>query len=796
MDCGILLYREDFAGNNLSDPIVSPTDLSSGYSDLTFSETALFHQGYYSLTKSAYHLFPSEYHRASDHTFPNDTTRGYFMFAHSGDNEVNHILYQTDIDNLCDGMTLSFTAWYMDINKLPVTQALCPKIEMQMLNSITNDILITTGDITIVKGNLWKQYGFNFDLPSGITNVKFRILNKEPSGHGNDLGIDDIEIRACVPQIDIIVPTTLDTVVCSGSPIALRGLFEDDGTFGNNLTYRWEYSLTGDANDPVAWTSIFNSTGTNPLDVNYMIASMSETEAGYYRLLVGASSSINNPKCRSMSSAIKVEEKPLAVLSSELSKTICSETSVSYQATSATSNATFSWTRADVAGITPLTGTGMGDFISEILTNNTENPINVTYVISITANGCTNTQNVTVTVDPILVISMPKSDIYINETITLPPQSNGIWESSNNAIATITDDGVVTGVAAGMVTFTYTDTTTGCKASTTMLTVLSLPVYLSICEGESVTFTANIDNGGTSPVYQWQKNKININGETNPTYTYTPQNNDTISCLLTSDATCANPTTVISNTVIITVNPRPEAPVLANNANTSVCDGETIDAVFLATLIDYDNTTLTAEYYTDAACTEEFTSITTNYSVTQSHMIYVIARDNATECATPSEDAYALTITVNARPAAPTLVNVANNVLCEGETIDAAFLESLINVTSGTTAEIYTDAACTTAFSSVTATVPSHTFYVISRNYATGCATSTSAVLPLTITVNEYATASQITVSGTTTICENTTTTLTASSIGITNPVYTWYDSVDGDNVLGTGAEYTTLSLT
>lgn len=78
----------------------------------------------------------------------------------------------------------------------------------------------------------------------------------------------------------------------------------------------------------------------------------------------------------------------------------------------------------------------------------------------------------------------------------------------------------------------------------------------TICAGTSVTFTAIVTNGGTAPAYQWQKNGVAISGATSSTYT---TNNlayyDMIACVLTSNASCANPVTATSNTHVMIVNP-------------------------------------------------------------------------------------------------------------------------------------------------------------------------------------------------------------------------------------------------
>ncbi len=81
-----------------------------------------------------------------------------------------------------------------------------------------------------------------------------------------------------------------------------------------------------------------------------------------------------------------------------------------------------------------------------------------------------------------------------------------------------------------------------------------------ICSGTSVTFTATPVNGGSSPEYQWKVNGINA-GTNSPIYSYTPVDGDAVTCVLTSNATCITGNPATSNTIIMTVNQLPEAPV-------------------------------------------------------------------------------------------------------------------------------------------------------------------------------------------------------------------------------------------
>jgi len=89
----------------------------------------------------------------------------------------------------------------------------------------------------------------------------------------------------------------------------------------------------------------------------------------------------------------------------------------------------------------------------------------------------------------------------------------------------------------------------------------TLPVSISIaasanpsCQTNPVTYTATAVNGGTTPVYQWIVNGLNV-GMNSPVYQYTPSNGDFVKCLLTSSYSCATGNPATSNLVGMTVNP-------------------------------------------------------------------------------------------------------------------------------------------------------------------------------------------------------------------------------------------------
>lgn len=82
------------------------------------------------------------------------------------------------------------------------------------------------------------------------------------------------------------------------------------------------------------------------------------------------------------------------------------------------------------------------------------------------------------------VLTAP-SDVCIGNTVTLTPSTGGTWISNNPSIATVTNSGVVTGVSNGSTSFEFTETATGCSATTSPVTVHTRP-------------TAAITSGSTS----------------------------------------------------------------------------------------------------------------------------------------------------------------------------------------------------------------------------------------------------------------------------------------------------------
>jgi hypothetical protein len=76
----------------------------------------------------------------------------------------------------------------------------------------------------------------------------------------------------------------------------------------------------------------------------------------------------------------------------------------------------------------------------------------------------------------------------------------------------------------------------------------------TVLASESVTFSSNINGGGTMPVYQWYVNGVAVTNATSATWTNsTWADNDAVYCTMASNAACPSINTAISNVLTMQV---------------------------------------------------------------------------------------------------------------------------------------------------------------------------------------------------------------------------------------------------
>jgi hypothetical protein len=145
--------------------------------------------------------------------------------------------------------------------------------------------------------------------------------------------------------------------------------------------------------------------------------------------------------CTGASQSFTYTVNPTPKLSTAQTGTVCSGTLYTYAPASATTGVSYAWARAAAAGISNAAGNATGS-IGETLYNTTLAPKVATYNYTLTANGCSNQQNLLVTVNP-----TPQAPVI---TITAPANVCSQTMNMNFGAATAQPDTVqYTWTAAG-----------------------------------------------------------------------------------------------------------------------------------------------------------------------------------------------------------------------------------------------------------------------------------------------------------------------------------------------------------
>ncbi len=197
----------------------------------------------------------------------------------------------------------------------------------------------------------------------------------------------------------------------------------------------------------------------------------------------------------------------------------------------------------------------------------------------------------------------------------------------------------------------------------------------TICAGTSVTFTATITNGGTTPAYQWKVNGVNA-GTNAATFTSaTLANNDVVTVVLTSNETCLATNNVVSNSITMTVNPNLTPKVSITASQTTICQGASI--TFTATITNGG----TAPFYQWKINGSNAGSNSPTFSVStlaNNDIVTVVLTSNETCLATNNVVSNGITITVNPNLTPTISIAIPSSTVCAG-----AFAQFTATITNG-----------------------------------------------------------------------------------------------------------------
>ena len=290
----------------------------------------------------------------------------------------------------------------------------------------------------------------------------------------------------------------------------------------------------------------------------------------------------------------------------------------------------------------------------------------------------------------VVITASPSGSICsgTNVTFTAVPTNGGVtpayqWQLNGVNVGTnsttysnsaLVDGDVVTCLLTSSIPASFPNPATSNPITMTVIQTVTPAISISaspgnnICNGSSVTFTATITDGGTSPSFQWKRNGANV-GANSPTYTLaSPTNGDIITCVLTSNAACRSTNTATSAGITLTVSPV-VAPTISIAATPSgaICNGTSV--TFNASTSN-GGAFPTYQWKLNGSNVGTNTSSYTNAALANGDIVTCQLTSNAT-CSTPTiVNSNSINMSVNAvLVPAVTIAASPNGAICSGTSV-------------------------------------------------------------------------------------------------------------------------------
>jgi hypothetical protein len=363
-----------------------------------------------------------------------------------------------------------------------------------------------------------------------------------------------IIVNSSIP-VSVSISASPSNVICAGTSVTFTAVPVNGGTAPS---YQWKLNGVN--------VGINSSTYTNAALANGNVVTCVMTSI--------ASCGTGSPATSNAVTMTVNPNLPVSVsISASPAGTICSGTNVTFTATPTNGGTTPSY-QWKVNGVN--TGANSPTFSSTTLANGNVVTCVLTSSATCTTGSPATSNAITMTVTASAPVSVsvsasPSTTICAGTTVTFtatPTNGGGapVYQWKRNGVnvgissTTYSNSALANGDVITCVLTSNAVCASGSPATSAGVTMTvnpNLPVSVSIaaspagsvCAGSSVAFTATPVNGGTTPAYQWKVNGVNA-GSSSATYTSSTLNNgDIVTCILTSNATCATGSPATSNTI-------------------------------------------------------------------------------------------------------------------------------------------------------------------------------------------------------------------------------------------------------
>jgi|GEM_PF-2745600 len=476
-----------------------------------------------------------------------------------------HVIIATDTNSVCEGSMVTFTADTANGGSNPLIQWLLNDNPVGSNSTTFSTDTLTDGDI----------------IRCVLTNTD--PCATPPSDTSNTITMT--VIPAVTPTVSI---TADNTEICAGTEVSFNATATNEGS---SPTYQWKKNDT--------------NVGTN--SDTYSSSALADDDV----ITCTLTSNANCPLPENVtSSGITMTVNPVVTPAISIvadDTVICGVSDVTFTATitDGGTDPVFQWKKNGMN-----VGTNSNTFTTALLTNGDVITCMLTSNAECTTQDTITSAGITMTLLPLLSppsisINADNTEICSGMAVTFTAtDTNGgsspayQWKKNGTNVGTNSATYSSSTLANGDVITCTLTSNANCILSTNVVTSSGITMVVNpsvtpaisiaannteICAGTAVTFTATATNGGGNPVYQWKKNGTNV-GSNSATYSSTTlANDDVITCVLTSNATCVSPASVTSSGITMTVNPvlTPAISIAANN--TEICAGTAVTFTATAT---------------------------------------------------------------------------------------------------------------------------------------------------------------------------------------------------------------------